>query len=57
MIDPRTGELLDLDLPYDAIDFPFIAAEGQTIAFVGGKRRRRRRRWSCSTSWLGRSTC
>ena len=36
VIDPRTGELLDLDLPYDAIDFPFIAAEGQTIAFVGG---------------------
>jgi dipeptidyl aminopeptidase/acylaminoacyl peptidase len=36
VVDPRTGELLDLDLPYDAIDFPFIAAEGQTIAFVGG---------------------
>ena len=36
VIDPRTGELLDLDLPYDAIDYPFIAAEGQTIAFVGG---------------------
>ena len=36
VIDPRTGELLDLDLPYDAIDYPYIAAEGQTIAFVGG---------------------
>ena len=36
VIDARTGELLDLDLPYDAIDYPFIAAEGQTIAFVGG---------------------
>ena len=39
VIDPRTGELLDLDLPYDAIDYPFIAAEGQTIAFVGGSYR------------------
>ena len=49
VIDPRTGELLDLDLPYDAIDFPFLAAEGQTIAFVGGAPTRLRR-WWCWTS-------
>lgn len=35
MLDPRTSELVDLDLPYDAIDYPYIAAEGQTIAFIG----------------------
>ena len=56
-IDPRTGELLDLDLPYDAIDFPCIAAEGQTIAFVGRQRRRCRRRSCSSTSSPGRSRC
>ena len=39
VIDPRTGELLDLDLPYDAIDFPCIAAEGQSIAFIGASAR------------------
>ena len=32
---PRTGELLDLDLPYDAIGAPYLAAEGQAIAFIG----------------------
>jgi dipeptidyl aminopeptidase/acylaminoacyl peptidase len=35
VLDARSGELVDLDLPYDAIDHPFIAAEGQTIAFIG----------------------
>ena len=35
LLDPRSGELLDLDLPYDAIDEPFMAAEGQTLAFIG----------------------
>ena len=35
VLDPRSGELLDLDLPYDAIGDPWIAAEGQTIAFIG----------------------
>ncbi len=35
LLDPRSGELLDLDLPYDAIDEPFMAAEGQTFAFIG----------------------
>ncbi|MEO8422619.1 MAG: S9 family peptidase [Actinomycetota bacterium] len=35
ILDPRSGELLDLDLPYDAIDYPYLAAAGQTIAFIG----------------------
>jgi dipeptidyl aminopeptidase/acylaminoacyl peptidase len=35
ILDPRSGELLDLDLPYDAIDGPFMAAEGQSFAFIG----------------------
>jgi dipeptidyl aminopeptidase/acylaminoacyl peptidase len=35
VLDPLSGELVDMDLPYDAIDFPAIAAEGQTIAFIG----------------------
>jgi dipeptidyl aminopeptidase/acylaminoacyl peptidase len=35
VVDPRSGELLDLDLPYDAIGAPWIAAEGQAIAFIG----------------------
>ena len=35
VIDPRSGELLDLDLPYDAIGAPWIAAEGQSMAFIG----------------------
>jgi len=29
------GEMLDLDLPYTAIGYPMIAAEGQRILFVG----------------------
>ena len=35
VVDPRSGELLDLDLPYDAIGHPWIAAEGQSMAFIG----------------------
>jgi dipeptidyl aminopeptidase/acylaminoacyl peptidase len=35
MLDPQTGELLDLDLPYDAIDFPYVAVQGERIAFIG----------------------
>jgi dipeptidyl aminopeptidase/acylaminoacyl peptidase len=35
VLDPRSGELLDLDLPYDAIGDPWIAAEGQTMVFIG----------------------
>ncbi len=35
VIDPRSGELLDLDLPHDAIGAPWIAAEGQSMVFIG----------------------
>ena len=35
VLDPRTGELLDLDLPHDAIAFPYVAAQGDRIAFIG----------------------
>jgi dipeptidyl aminopeptidase/acylaminoacyl peptidase len=35
VLDPRTGELVDLDLPHDAIDYPYIAARGDRIAFIG----------------------
>jgi dipeptidyl aminopeptidase/acylaminoacyl peptidase len=36
VLDPGSGELLDLDLPHTAIWAPYIAAEGSTIVFVGG---------------------
>ncbi len=36
MLDPETTELLDLDLPYTAIDYPFLATHGSQILFVGG---------------------
>jgi len=36
LLDPGSGELLDLDLPYSAIAWPDVAAEGTQVAFVGG---------------------
>jgi dipeptidyl aminopeptidase/acylaminoacyl peptidase len=36
VLDPETGELIDLDLPHTAIGSPSIDAEGSQIAFVGG---------------------
>jgi dipeptidyl aminopeptidase/acylaminoacyl peptidase len=36
LLDPESGELLDLDLPYTAIAWPEIVADGTHIAFVGG---------------------
>ena len=36
LLDPGSGELLDLDLPYTAIDYPYLCAEGSQVAFVGG---------------------
>jgi dipeptidyl aminopeptidase/acylaminoacyl peptidase len=37
VLDPETGELMDLDLPYDALAWgPTIAAEGSTIVFIAG---------------------
>jgi dipeptidyl aminopeptidase/acylaminoacyl peptidase len=35
ILDPETGELLDLDLPFDALPWgPSVAAEGSTIVFI-----------------------
>src|SRR5204863_9177929 len=34
ILDPSTGELIDLDLPYTAIAIPFLAAEGSLIALI-----------------------
>jgi len=37
VLDPETGELLDLDLPYDALEFgPSLAADGSTVALIAG---------------------
>jgi dipeptidyl aminopeptidase/acylaminoacyl peptidase len=36
LLDPATGELIDLDLPYTAIGAPFLVADGTTIAFIAG---------------------
>jgi dipeptidyl aminopeptidase/acylaminoacyl peptidase len=36
ILDPVTGELIDLDLPFTAIGAPFLAADGSTIALIAG---------------------
>ena len=36
VLDAGTGELLDLDLPYTAIGWPELKAEGAQAAFIGG---------------------
>jgi dipeptidyl aminopeptidase/acylaminoacyl peptidase len=37
VLDPETGELLDLDLPYDSLSLgPTIDAEGSVIVFIAG---------------------
>jgi dipeptidyl aminopeptidase/acylaminoacyl peptidase len=36
VLDATTGELIDLDLPYTAIPYPYLAAEGEHIAFIAG---------------------
>ena len=37
VLDPETGELLDLDLPHSALSFgPHLAVDGSTIAFIAG---------------------
>jgi dipeptidyl aminopeptidase/acylaminoacyl peptidase len=35
LLDPASGELLDLDLPYSAISYPYLSAEGSHTVFVG----------------------
>jgi dipeptidyl aminopeptidase/acylaminoacyl peptidase len=40
VLDPGSGELLDLDLPHDALRFgPGVAVEGSTIVCIGGSAR------------------
>ena len=36
VLDPEIGELIDLDLPYTAIAYPYLAVEGDHIAFIAG---------------------
>jgi dipeptidyl aminopeptidase/acylaminoacyl peptidase len=36
ILDPGSGELLDLDLPHTAFDYPWLHAEGSQIVFIGG---------------------
>jgi dipeptidyl aminopeptidase/acylaminoacyl peptidase len=36
VLDPETGELVDLDLPHTAVSGPSLAAEGSQLAFVAG---------------------
>ena len=36
ILDPVSGELLDLDLPYTAFDYPWLHAEGSQLVFIGG---------------------
>jgi dipeptidyl aminopeptidase/acylaminoacyl peptidase len=36
VLDAESGELIDLDLPYAAIGYPLLAAEGDRVVFVAG---------------------
>ena len=36
ILDPGSGELLDLDLPYTAFDYPWLHADGSQLVFIGG---------------------
>ena len=37
VLDPTTGELIDLDLPYTAISYPYVVTEGsRAVVIVGG---------------------
>jgi dipeptidyl aminopeptidase/acylaminoacyl peptidase len=36
VLDPTSGELIDLDLPYTAISYPHIVAEGSRALFIAG---------------------
>ena len=50
MLDPVSGELLDLDLPYTAFDYPCVARGGVAARRSSAAARRSRRRSSPSTS-------
>lgn len=36
VLDPTTGELIDLDVPYTAISYPYVVAEGSRAVFIAG---------------------
>jgi dipeptidyl aminopeptidase/acylaminoacyl peptidase len=36
LLDPETGELMDLDLPHTAIHHPYLATEGSRVALIAG---------------------
>jgi dipeptidyl aminopeptidase/acylaminoacyl peptidase len=36
LLDPDTAELIDLDLPYTAIPYPYLATEGGGATFIAG---------------------
>ena len=36
LLDPATSELLDLDLPYSAVSYPYLSAEGSQALFIAG---------------------
>ncbi len=36
LLEPESGTLDDLHLPYDALSSPYVAAEGSTVVFVAG---------------------
>jgi len=36
VLDPESGELIDLDLPHSAIQGPYLVAAGSQIVFIGG---------------------
>jgi dipeptidyl aminopeptidase/acylaminoacyl peptidase len=36
ILDPISGELLDLDLPYTAFEYPWLHAEGSQLVLIGG---------------------
>ena len=58
VLDPETGELIDLDLPYDALRWgPDIAIEGSVDRVHRRLGDRCRTRWCGSTSPLGRWRC
>ncbi len=36
VLDPTSGELIDLDVPFTAIEYPYVAAEGSQALFIAG---------------------
>jgi dipeptidyl aminopeptidase/acylaminoacyl peptidase len=36
VLDPASGELIDLDVPYTAIEYPYVTTEGSQAVFIAG---------------------